>query len=194
VLASGNDLVVSSWDVISGSVKPKSNVLLFDDAGDHAALQAAEIIAEGGAKLEIMTPDRSFAPEVMGMNLVPYMRSLQKHDVTFTVTFRLERVSRSGEELIATVESDYGGVRKQRRFDQVVINHGTVPNDELYFSLKPLSVNAGEIDHDELIAGRAQSTRTNPRGRFQLFRLGDAVAARNVHAAIYDALRLMKDL
>ena len=28
-----------------------------------------------GAKLEIMTPDRSFAPEVMAMNLVPYMRA-----------------------------------------------------------------------------------------------------------------------
>jgi hypothetical protein len=37
-----------------------------------------------------MTPDRTFAPEVMAMNLVPYMRSLQKHDVTFTVTYRLE--------------------------------------------------------------------------------------------------------
>ena len=27
-----------------------------------------------------------------------------------------------------------------------------------------------------------------------LFRIGDAVAARNTHAAIYDALRLAKDL
>ncbi len=35
-----------------------------------------------------MTPDRSFAPEVMAMNLVPYMRSLQKLDVTFTVTYQ----------------------------------------------------------------------------------------------------------
>jgi len=26
--------------------------------------------------VEIVTPDRSFAPEVMAMNLVPYMRSL----------------------------------------------------------------------------------------------------------------------
>jgi hypothetical protein len=34
----------------------------------------------------------------------------------------------------------------------------------------------------------------NPDGRFRLFRIGDAVAARNTHAAIYDALRLTKDL
>jgi hypothetical protein len=32
-----------------------------------------------------------------------------------------------------------------------------------------------------------------PKG-FKLFRLGDAVESRNTHAAIYDALRLVKDL
>jgi hypothetical protein len=32
-----------------------------------------------------------------------------------------------------------------------------------------------------------------PEG-FMLFRIGDAVSARNTHAAIYDALRLVKDL
>jgi 2,4-dienoyl-CoA reductase-like NADH-dependent reductase (Old Yellow Enzyme family)/thioredoxin reductase len=194
VLESGNDLVVSGWDIISGSTKPGSHVLLFDDAGDHVALQAAEVIAAAGATLEIMTPDRSFAPEVMAMNLVPYMRSLQKHDVTFTVTFRLERVIREGRELIASVGSDYGGVRKERRVDQVIINHGTVPNDELYFSLKPLSANFGEIDHQQLLAGMPQTHCSNPTGKFWLFRLGDAVAARNTHAAVYDALRLAKDL
>ena len=44
---------------------------MFDDAGDHAALQAAEAIAATGAKLEIMTPDRAFAPEVMAINSCP---------------------------------------------------------------------------------------------------------------------------
>ena len=33
----------------------------------------------------------------------------------------------------------------------------------------------------------------NPDGGFRLFRVGDAVASRNIHAAVYDALRLMKD-
>jgi 2,4-dienoyl-CoA reductase-like NADH-dependent reductase (Old Yellow Enzyme family)/thioredoxin reductase len=190
VLQAGNDLTVSSWDILSGSVKPGQNVLLFDDAGDHAALQAAQVIAESGAKLEIMTPDRSFAPEVMAMTLVPYMRALQKLDVTFTVTFRLEAVMRDAGALLAIVGSDYGGVRKERRIDQVVINHGTLPNDEIYFALKPRSSNAGAVDYSRLIAGVEQ-----PRGTaFQLFRIGDAISARNTHAAVYDALRLVKDL
>ncbi|MDA7087307.1 NADH:flavin oxidoreductase [Pseudomonas sp. SA3-5] len=198
VLSAGNELVVSAWDIISGDVKPGSNVLLFDDAGDHTALQAAELIAQSGAKLEIMTPDRSFAPEVMAMNLVPYMRSLQQLDTTFTVTYRLASVAREGQTLVAQIDSDYGGVckgvRKQRHVDQVVVNHGTRPMDELYLALKPFSRNLGAVDHGELIVGQAQSRDDNPEGEFQLFRIGDAVAARNTHAAIYDALRLVKDL
>ena len=194
VLSKGNELVVSAWDIIAGDAKPGSNVLIFDDAGDHAGLQAAEFLAKAGAKVEIMTPDRSFAPEVMAMNLVPYMRFLQKLDVKFTVTYRLERAEKSGNQIIAHVGSDYGGVTKQRTVDQIVINHGTIPLDALYFELKPASSNLGEISHDQLLAGKPQSIVRNPHGKFQLFRIGDAVAARNTHAAIYDGLRIAKDI
>ncbi|MHB1869485.1 MAG: FAD-dependent oxidoreductase [Steroidobacteraceae bacterium] len=194
VLDSGNELTVSSWDILSGRITPRASVLLFDDAGDHTGLQAAEIIASSGARMEFMTPDRNFAPEVMSMNLVPYMRSLQKFEVTFTVTFRLRRIHRDGDALVAEVGSDYGDVRRERRIDQVVINHGTIPNDALYFELKPLSANRGEIDYDRLIAGLPQTNGTDAGTGFQLFRIGDAVASRNTHAAIYDALRLVKDI
>ncbi len=66
--------------------------------------------------------------------------------------------------------------------------------DDLYFALKPLSRNLGAVDYDALIEGRPQSVETNADGTFRLFRIGDAVAARNTHAAIYDALRLLKDV
>jgi NADPH-dependent 2,4-dienoyl-CoA reductase/sulfur reductase-like enzyme len=194
VLAAGNDLVVSAWDILGGDARPGTNVLLFDDAGDHAGLQAADLIAATGARVEIVTPDRTFAPEVMGMNLVPYMRSLQRRDATFTVTWRLRAVSRQGNQLLATLGSDYGDMTRERVVDQVVVNHGTRPLDEVYFDLKALSANGGEVDYEALATGRKQQVQKNPAGRFRLFRIGDAVAARNTHAAIYDALRLVKDL
>ncbi|EPL16148.1 NADH:flavin oxidoreductase [Pseudomonas sp. CF161] len=194
VLQRGNQWLVSSWDIISGDVKPGRNVLVYDDAGDHAGLQAAEFIARSGARTEIMTPDRSFAPEVMGMNLVPYMRSLQQLDTTFTVTYRLKAVDREGDQLLATIGTDYSDLEKTRRVDQIVVNHGTRPLDELYFELQPLATNEGAVEYRDLIAGTAQNVVTNPQGRFQLFRIGDAVSSRNTHAAIYDALRLVKDL
>ena len=194
ILDSGNELMVSTWDIIAKDVNPAKRVLLFDDAGDHAALQAAEVIAESGAELEIITPDRSFAPEVMGLNLVPYMRALQPKQVTFTVTYRLLELKRSGNELEAVIGSDYGDSTHTRRIDQVVVNHGIIPLDEIYFDLKADSSNLGEVDYDALTTGIAQQTIRNPDGTFQLFRIGDAVSSRNTHAAIYDALRLLKDL
>ena len=194
VLGSGNDLVHSAWDILSGDVKPGQNVLIFDDAGDHAALQAADLISATGAAVEVVTPDRSFAPEVMAMNLVPYMRNLQKRNTTFTVTWRLISVVRDGNRLRATLGSDYGDVTRERLVDQVIVNHGTRPLDELYFELKPQSSNLGEVDYEALATGAPQQVSPNPDGRFRLFRIGDAVAARNTHAAIYDALRLTKDL
>ena len=188
ILRFGNDLTVSAWDILSGDVKPGANVLLYDDAGDHTALQAAQLLAESGATVEVMTPDRTFAPEVMAMNLVPYMRALQDKKVTFTVTYRLRGVERDGNRIKATVDSDYMTLGKTAQYDQVVVNHGTQPISDLYFALKPLSVNKGAVDYDAMIDLRPQVASG---AGFQLFRIGDAVEARNIHAAIYDALRLV---
>jgi len=192
VLEDGNDLVVSSWDIISGDAKPGRNVLVYDDAGDHAGLQSAEVIANAGGHVEVMTPDRSLAADVMGMNLVPYMRALQDKDVTFTLTYRLKRVERSGNQLSAHIGSDYMPLNETREYDQIVVNHGTIPLDDIYFALKPDSANGGAVDYDALVAGRPQPV--NGADGFQLYRIGDAVSSRSTHAAIYDALRLVKDI
>ncbi|MFT4149267.1 MAG: NADH:flavin oxidoreductase [Paracoccaceae bacterium] len=203
ILDAGNDLVVSAWDILSGDAKPGQNVLIFDDAGDHGALQAAQLLAEAGSTVEIMTPDRTFSPEVMGMNLVPYMRALQDKPVTFTVTYRLHGVERDGNRLKARVGSDYVpldpamrngfDVAQVRAVDQVVVNAGTLPLDDLYFDLKPRSENLGAVDYEAFVEGRPQPAGKGPRG-FRLYRIGDAVEARNIHAAIYDALRLVRQV
>ncbi len=186
--------VVTSWDLISGDVAPAKSILIYDESGDHPGMQAAEVAAAAGSTVEIMTPDRTFAPDIMGMNLVPYMRSLQDKDVTFTVTRRLLDVKREGNRLTAVIGTDYSDHTHEAQYDQVVVNYGTLPLDELYFELKPLSSNGGAVDHAALVEGRPQATTRNADGSFQLFRIGDAVSARNTHAAIYDALRLVKDI
>tara|TARA_R110001599_G_scaffold60969_2_gene169414 strand:+ start:50 stop:970 length:921 start_codon:yes stop_codon:yes gene_type:complete len=186
--------VITSWDIISGDVKPAGKILIYDESGDHPALQAAEMAVSAGSQVEIMTPDRTFSPDVMAMNLVPYMRALQDKDVTFTVARRLVGVERKGNQLTATIGTDYSDHTYEVIVDQVVVNYGTLPLDDLYFTLKPLSSNGGAIDYDKLIAGTPQDTVRNDSGSFQLFRIGDAVSARNTHAAIYDALRLVKDI
>jgi NADPH-dependent 2,4-dienoyl-CoA reductase/sulfur reductase-like enzyme len=194
VLERGADLVVSTWDILSGDVKPAERIMVYDDNGAHPAMQAVEFLAENGAKVELVTPERFLAPEIGGLNHAAYARAFLRHDVRITINTRLVAVRREGNVLVATLGSDYGEERREREVDQIVVEHGTLPVTDLYDELKPLSINHGEVDYDALLAGRAQETVRNPAGRFRLFRIGDAVASRNIHAAVYDALRLAKDL
>jgi 2,4-dienoyl-CoA reductase-like NADH-dependent reductase (Old Yellow Enzyme family) len=191
----GADLAVSSWDILSGDVKPAGEVLVFDDNGAHPGLTAAEFIADAGASLEIVSPERFFMPEMGGLNLVPYMRKLAEKRVPITTMTRVRALSREGNRIRATLWSPYTQADCGSRIvDQVVVENGAAPLADLYFALKERSLNRGEVDYQALIDGRPQAVRTNPSGGFQLFRIGDAVASRNIHASIYDALRLVKDI
>ena len=191
----GADLAVSSWDILAGDVKPAGEVLLFDDNGAHPGLTAAEHMLESGSKIEIVSPERFFSPEMGGLNLVPYMRNFAAKGVTITTMMRVRALQREGNRIKATLWSPYTMADCGERIaDQVVVENGTSPLADLYFALKEQSFNRGEVDHHALINGQPQAVRSNPEATFQLFRIGDAVASRNIHAAIYDALRLVKDI
>ncbi|MDP3898259.1 MAG: NADH:flavin oxidoreductase [Mesorhizobium sp.] len=189
-LGEGHDLVTSSWDILSGAAKPAETMLLYDDNGGHPGMSAAEFSARAGAKVELLSPERFFAPEMGGMNHVPYMRAFHETGVTVTINTRLTSVRRDGNKLVATLGSDFApGWSAERRVDQVVVEHGTLPLDELYLALKPVSRNLGAVDYERLVQGGEIFPRSNEDGSFVLYRIGDAVASRNIHAAIYDGIR-----
>lgn len=195
-LESGDDLVATSWDIISGAVKPASPALVYDDNGGHPGMTAAEMIARAGAELELVSPERYFAPAMGGMNHVPYARLFADKGVRVTINTRLMAVRREGNGLVALLGSDFSpDVRIEREVAQVVVEHGTLPAHDLYFALKPQSRNLGEVRYAGLLNGAGDAAAMfpvrNPDGRFALFRIGDAVSSRNVHAAIYDAARIL---
>ncbi len=189
----GSDLLTSGWDILSGRVEPGRNVLLYDDQNDHQGLSVAEFLAERGALVEVATPDWMMASRVGPTNRPIHIRNLHARGVVMTPDVRLAQVAREGNELVAVLHNDYTEAEEERVVDQVVVEGGTLPRDDLYFALRPHSTNLGEVDYDALVENRPQALRTNPEGAFQLFRIGDAVSSRNIHAAIYDALRLAKD-
>ena len=193
-LDDGEDLATTSWDVLSGAVRPAASVILYDDNGAHPGMTAAEFIVGTGAALELVTPERTLAPDVGGTSYPAYLKALNGAGAGIALNLRLERLVRRGNRIVAQFADDYARRRIEKEADQVVVEHGTVPLDELYFALKPGSANLGEVDHAELLANRPQTTLRNPDGRYRLFRIGDAVASRNIHAAVFDAMRLMKDL
>ncbi|GAA5077714.1 NADH:flavin oxidoreductase [Roseibacterium beibuensis] len=187
----GDDLTVSSWDILSGEVKPAAEVLVYDDNGGHQGMSAAEVIARAGSRLELVSPERFFAPEMGGMNHVPYMQAFHETGTRVTINTRVSSVVKEGNRLRVTLGSDYApGWAEDRVVDQVVVEHGTLANDELYHALKPLSKNAGAVDYGALIAGDDDPFAAEQDGQFILYRIGDAVASRNIHAGIYDALRM----
>jgi 2,4-dienoyl-CoA reductase-like NADH-dependent reductase (Old Yellow Enzyme family) len=193
-LEAGDDLVVTTWDVLGGDVRPTGDVLLFDDNGSHSALSAAELIARSGARLEIVTPERMLGIEVGGLNHVPYAKAFNETDTRITLNQKVLAVRPEAGRLCVDIGSEHTPHRVPRHVDQVVVDFGTAAADELYFELKPLSSNLGAVDYGALIEGRPQAVVRNAGGRFQLFRIGDCVASRNIHAAVYDALRLVKDV
>ena len=193
-LSTGADLIVTSWDILSGAVKPAATVLLFDDHGNHEGYSCAEVIAESGSKLELVTPDRALAQEIGGTSYPAYLKIFYNRGVTLTLNHRLTAVQKRGDKQAAMLFNEYNKTTVERAVDQVVVENGTLPLADLYLDLKERSSNLGEMDLDALIAGRPQMRVNNPAGNFQLFRIGDAVSSRNIHAAIYDALRLCKDL
>lgn len=193
-LEAGEELVSSVWDVLGGYVEPAGEVLLYDDHGWHQGPSTAVALAKKGLKVELVTPDRMIAFEVGATNYPNYLRDIYRHGVRLTPDLELRAVRREGNRLVASFWNEYSEEPVERVCDHVVVEHGTLPADEVYLALKDGSRNGGEIDLDRLIAGEPQEVVTNPDGRYLLYRVGDAVSSRNIHAAIYDSLRLCKSL
>ena len=192
-LDAGDDLVTTTWDILTGAARPAESVILYDDHGAHPGMTAGEFIAEAGSRLEIVTPERALAPDIGATSYPPYFEAFSRYGVAVTLNLRLEAVRRDGNRLVGSFFDEYGKRHVEKEADQIVVEHGTVPLDALYFELKPLSRNGGEVDYEALLRGAPQEVNRNSDGCFVLYRIGDAVASRNIHAAIYDALRLAKD-
>jgi hypothetical protein len=169
-------------------------VLVYDETGSHGALSTADWLAGNGAQVEIATPDREVGRAIGGQNLPIYLRNLYRCGARLTVDHRLLGVRRDGNELVAVLWNEFARARVERRAAQVVVEKCTVPADAPFAALREQSRNLGDTDIEALVALRPQPEAANPDGAFMLFRVGDAVASRDIHAAMLDANRLCRVL
>ncbi|QCO55436.1 hypothetical protein EOK75_06480 [Pseudorhodobacter turbinis] len=100
---------------------------------------------------------------------------------------RLVSIARGSNKLVATLINELTRQHTELTVDQVIVDMGTVPDNELFNALREVAGNGGVTDIKSLIANTPQ-----PRGQlgYELHRIGDAQASRNIHTAIYDAFRL----
>jgi NADPH-dependent 2,4-dienoyl-CoA reductase/sulfur reductase-like enzyme len=192
-------LAVSGWDILCGAVAPGENVLVYDGISTHAGAGVADFIASRGKRVEIVTPDVKIADDVGGTTFPMFYRQLYANGVVLTPNFWLDRVYRETtadrDKLIAVLRNEYTEALEERAVDQVVIENGITPNERLYWELKPRSMNQGQTDIDTLYAAQPQPSLDmgTGGGQYLLYRVGDCVSMHNIHAAIFDSLRLCKD-
>ena len=167
-------------------------------------MEAARVSAERGHQVVVLEKEPVTGGQVNIAALAPTRKSLsgitrwldqqvRKLGVDLRLGTEATGETVLGEEPDCVVIATGGEPEEEREIDQVVAEHGTRPNEAIYFALKKRSANLGELDLDGMAAGAPQPIVNNPDGGFQLYRVGDALVSRNIHAAIYDSLRICKE-
>ncbi len=210
-LESGADLVATSWDVLGGQIRPGERVLVYDDHGAERGLAVVEFLTtdastpggvslDGGVgSLELVTPDRHVGLDLATPLGPAHLRMLYAAGVALTPDHRLVRVDvsdSSGGSLLATLRNEYTRDEVVRHVDTVVVEHGVVPDEDLYLALREGSRNDGVVDLDALADGRPQPAYGSEwvDSGYLLYRVGDCVASRDVASALLDARRLLQRL
>ncbi|MEI6496998.1 MAG: mycofactocin system FadH/OYE family oxidoreductase 2 [Actinomycetota bacterium] len=147
-------------DVLAGTAEPFGDVIVVDEIGFHHATSTAELLADRGCKVEIVTPGMVVGQD-LGITLDMenwWMRAGTKGIVQST---DLVPMGIAGNEL--TLLHHPTGANHTRRFDWVVLAVPGNPVEWLYHDLR----NAG----------------------VSVQRVGDCVAPRRAHAAVVDGER-----
>ena len=187
----GAEHCTSVWDVLTGAARPSEDVIVYDGTGRHAALTAAEKLRLAGSGVMFFGLDGHLAMEMAYSEQVIWRRRTYEIDIEPKLDRRLLRVERDGNRLCATLRNELTDVAERHEADQIVVEHGTCPADALFHALRDRSSNRGVVDQRALLEGLPQPCAD---GGFQLFRIGDAVSSRNIHAAVLDAYRLCRVL
>lgn len=183
----GSGLVISAWDVVGRQVPVNEEVLVWDGTGRHPAPLAADAAHAAGARVTFATIDGTLAQDLTYPEATRWKKEFALRGLVPLTELRLLRVERDGNRLRAVLLNELTHEQQEIAADQVVVDMGTLPMDELFRNLRPAAGNNGVTDLKALLANAPQP---HAGEGFELHRIGDAQTSRNVHAAVYDALRL----
>ncbi|MCL4675781.1 MAG: NADH:flavin oxidoreductase [Pararhodobacter sp.] len=191
----GAHLCTSVWDILSGAVTPGNDIVVYDGTGRHPAPQVADFCARPGKSVQLIGRDGFLAAELTYVERVLWKTRLYEKAIPTRFDTRLARVSMVDNRIIGHFVNELTQETVALPCDQLVVEHGTLPADDLYQDLRHGSLNDGVTDIDALLAGTPQQASDQARTPgFELHRIGDAVSSRNIHSAILDAYRLCRAL
>lgn len=191
-LEEGVELCTNTWDVLTGQVPLAGDVLIFDGTGRHPGPLAAERAVEMGARVSYISIDAVLAEELTYSERIRWKQFFLKYGIQPASESRLVSVKRQDNRLLATVVNDLSREVSAVLVDHVVVEQGSIPMAEVYDQLRSRSLNDGVTDLAAMVEAAPQPRRDG--AGFELHRIGDAVASRNIHSAMLDALRICSAL
>jgi 2,4-dienoyl-CoA reductase (NADPH2) len=160
--------VVDVRDVLSGAVRPDGEVLVVDELGGPAASSVAELLAERGCAVEVMTSALSVGEELgLTLDLPRWQARAAELGIRQSTDRLVEAVSGDGRAALAVLEHPTG-TRSTVDVDWVVLALPGEPADALWHAL----------------AGTG----------LEVHRIGDCLAPRRAHAATIEAERVASAL
>ncbi|MBW1704722.1 MAG: FAD-dependent oxidoreductase [Deltaproteobacteria bacterium] len=162
----GPPLVLNVWDVLEGQSLMGEKILFIDENGSHHATATAELLADQGKKVDMVTSDLFIGIELgpLGDLYLTRQRLLQK-GVTFTTDVLIDKID--GNKVTARDLYTNKPILFQG-YDTIVLDMGNMVDDHLYRQLK----------------GRIK----------ELCRAGDCVAPRGIDMAILEGRKLGEKL
>jgi mycofactocin system FadH/OYE family oxidoreductase 2 len=160
--------VVDVRDVLEGRAAPAGDVVVVDDLGFHQATSVAELLADRGASVEVMTPGMVVGQD-LGITLDMEGWLMRAHAKGIVQSTDLVVMGASAQEDGEGVTLDLlhhpTGAQRSRSCDWVVVATHQQPVDELWREL-----------HDD--------------PALEVHRIGDAVAPRRAHSAVIEGHRV----
>jgi len=184
----GDANVLSTWDVLSGMAHPEGQVLIHDQTGKNVAMAAADYLSEKGAAVTLNTQDAHIGMEAMRLEMSPFMKRFYERGVVMRPDHEVLAAHRNGNQVEVTFRNMHTAEITKELYDHIVVEAGTLPNDESFYALKDDALNRGVVDLDAMAAGEPQPEHDGDG--YHLYRIGDVVGSRDIHCAMLDALRI----
>lgn len=153
--------IVDVVDVLEGRAAPEGNVLVLDELGFHHATSVAELLADRGCDVEVITPGMVVGQDLgITLDLETWWMRAESKGITQTT----ELVPMGWDDGTLSLQHHPTGSMVERTVDWVVLAVPGTPAEELYLEL----LDSGTDVH----------------------RVGDVVAPRRAHAAVIDGERI----
>ncbi len=191
----GEALCTTTFDALTTHQEGKKSAVVYDGTGRHAAYICAERYADAGRDVTLVTLDRFIGAELGGRgDEQMWAKRFADMNLPMRHDLHLKEVKRAANgRLTAIFTHELTDKPVEIETDEVVVELGTTPIDDVFHELRANSVNDGRPNWERLLSGEEQDW---PKGdaSYELYRIGDAESSRDIHAAVLDAFRLARKL